>query len=210
MRTPDGRDIDPLVETLAADTVLYRVHDDQFAADSYNPGSTPARPTHRFSFFGSPTIPVLYASDTLEGAVSETILHDIPAAGGRVEARVVRTKVLSTVVVQRPLRLLSLHGLGFRKIGAEEDSITRTPPSDHVSTVPWAEAAHRTGLDGLCWMSRHHDTSRAVVLFGATAAPGASADVRTEPGTARPFALPGHLDRLTLMLAGLGIDIVDP
>ncbi|MGW9551938.1 RES family NAD+ phosphorylase [Citricoccus zhacaiensis] len=210
MRTPDGRDVDPLVEPLTAGTALYRIHEDRFAADSYNPGATPARPTHRFSFFGSPTVPVLYASDSPEGAVSETLLQGVPITGGRIEARTVRNRILSTVVVQRPLRLLALHGHGSRKIGTEANSITHTPPSAYASTVPWTEAAHEAGLDGFCWMSRHHDTSRAVVLFGVPGAPGASTDVWGDASTARPFALPGHMDWLTLMLAGLGVDIVDP
>lgn len=115
MRTPDGRDVDPPVELLTADTVLYRIHGDRFAADAYNPGPTPARPTHRFSFFGSPTVPALYAADTPEGAVSETILHDVPVAGGRIEAKTVRTRILSTVVVKQPLHLLALHGHGTRR-----------------------------------------------------------------------------------------------
>ena len=84
----------------------------------------------------------------------------------------VQSKILSPVRSTRQLRLLSLHGHGFRRIGTAAEEVTRTPLSRYAETVPWAHAAHAAGFDGIAWMSRHHDTSRAYVFFGDPTGPG--------------------------------------
>ena len=72
--------------------------------------------------------------------------------------------------------------------------------------VPWAQAAHAAGFDGITWMSRHYDTSQSYILFGHA---DRSSDVQPHParGIVRAFASPYHLDWLTRLLAPLNITI---
>lgn len=209
MHTPDGRQVTPPEEVLEAGSVLLRVHSHRFSSADYNPGTAPAVPVTRFAFFGSPPVPVLYAAATAEAAISETILHDVPLNGGRIDVDLVQSKILSPVVSTRDLRLLSLHGHGFRRIGAAAEQVTRTPPSRYAETVPWAEAAHAAGFDGIVWMSRHHDTSEAYVFFGGAASPGDFA-VHSDPHAVRAFAFTKDLDWLTRLLAPLNVTITGP
>lgn len=209
METPDHRQVDPAEEVLAAGAVLFRVHSHRFGAADYNPGKAPAAPVTRFAFFGSPPVPVLYAAATAEAAISETILHDVPLEGGRIDVDLVQSKILSPVLSTRDLRLLSLHGHGFRRIGAAAEQVTRTAPSRYAETVPWAAVAHAAGFDGIVWMSRHHDTSKAYAFFGRLGDHGDFA-VHPDPGSVRAFAFTKDLDWLTRLLAPLDVTITGP
>src|SRR6202008_1900906 len=53
-------------------------------------------------------------------------------------------------------------------------------------TVRWAEAAHNAGLDGLVWMSRQCNDTKAYVFFGDRCAEALAQD----PSHARIFASP--------------------
>lgn len=209
MDTPDHRRVDPAAEVLAAGSVLFRVHSHRFGPADYNPGRPPASPVTRFAFFGSPPVPVLYAAATAEAAISETILHDVPIEGGRIDVDLVQSKILSPVLSTRDLRLLCLHGHGFRRIGAVAEQVTRTPPSRYAETVPWAAAAHAGGFDGIVWMSRRHDTSKAYVFSTAPGGPGDFA-AHPDPTRVRAFAFPKDLDWLTRLLAPLNVVITGP
>lgn len=206
MDAPDGRQVDPSTEILSAGTVLHRVHSHSFGAVDFNPGPEKAAPSSRFAFFGSSTIPVLYASATEVGAVSETLLHDVPIDGGRIDSVLLASTLLSQIATTRDLDLLALHGHGFRHIGATAEEITRTPPSRYAQTVPWAQSAYDAGLDGMCWMSRHHDTSAVYVLFARS---DRDDPVQEHTGTRPPraFAFLSDLDWLTRLLAPLNVRI---
>lgn len=209
MLTPDGRSVRPLEEVLPAGAELFRVHQDRFGPADFNPGTAPGVQPTRFAFFGDPPVPVLYAADHPMAAISETLLHDVPVTGGALSASSVRTRVLSALEVVRDLRLVALHGDGFRRIGTAADRITRTPSSAYTFTVQWAQAAHDAGYDGMVWMSRHFDTARSCVIFD----PGdASPTVRAhpDPDLVRPFAFEAHLDWLTTRLAPLNVHITLP
>lgn len=204
MRTPDGRAVDPPGETLPSGTELVRVHLSKYEAAAYNPGPDPARVETRFAFFGSPTVPVLYAAATAEAAIAEVLLHDVPIAGGRIDETLVRQRVLSRVVATRDLWLLALHGDGFRRIGTDAEDITRTSPSRCIEAVPWAAAAHAAGFDGIAWMSRRHDAAKSYVFFGTQ---GKRGDFTPIPGRDRAFAFDKDLDWLTRKLLPLNVRI---
>ncbi|XKH58530.1 RES family NAD+ phosphorylase (plasmid) [Citricoccus nitrophenolicus] len=209
MRTPDGRDVEPLENVLSAGTVLHRVHQTQFEPTGFNPGTSPDSERTRFAFFGDPPVPVLYAADTPMAAVFESILHDVPTRGGIVSEKKTRTQVLSAVQTTRDHRLLVLLGEGFRRVGEDAERITRTPASQYHQTVHWAEAAYDAGFDGMVWMSRKYDTDRAYVFFSRPDREDGF-ETHPDPDLARPFAYDTHLDWLTLELARLGVDIVQP
>lgn len=170
-------------------------------AGTFNPGFGTST---RFAFFGDPAIPVLYAGESEIAAISETLLHDIPAGGGALLPGDYQNKVMGRLIAQRPLRLASFMGTGFRTMGASAEDVTRTPASRYSETVLWAEAAHSAGFEGLAWMSRQCDTERAYVFFGDRVRED---DFAVDPAYGRAFALPNDADWLTRLCSPLRIEV---
>lgn len=204
MLTPDGRTVIPQEEVLEKSSVLFRIHSNRFPPAKFNPGDGPAKVHSRFAFFGNPPVPVLYAAATSMGAISETLLRDVPLHGGRLVSQMLENKILSLITNTVPLRLLALHGHGFRRIGTSAEDVTRTVPWQYSKSVPWAVAAFEAGFDGITWMSRHHDTSQAYVFFERPEHMGVFQQ-HPDPAGVRIFAVPQDMDWLTRQLAPLNV-----
>ena len=189
--------------TLETGTHLYRLFTNTPGrhAGTFNPGL--GAPT-RFAFFGDPAVPVLHAGESEIAAISETLLHETPVGGGALLPGDYVNKVMGRLVLQRPLRLASFMGTGFRVMGASAEDITRTPASRYAETVRWAEAAHDAGLEGIAWMSRQCDTEKAYVFFGDRANED---DFEVDPTYGRAFALPNDADWLTRLCSPLRIEV---
>ena len=192
---------DPATATLPAGHLLYRVLSATRTATDFNPGF--GSPT-RFGFFGKPTVPIMYAADTEDAAVAETLLHDIPAEGGLLPYDQYASKVLVGVELARSLRLGVLHGTGLRRLKVTAAELTSSPASSYRSTVRWAEAAHDVGLDGLVWMSRQCNDTKAYVFFGDRCARAFVQD----PTHARIFASPADQIWLIDRCAPLHVDVL--
>lgn len=154
---------DPDVVTLPAGETVFRVHSKNRTGDQFNPGM--GAPT-RFTFFGNPAVPVLYAAATAQAAIAESLLHDVPLTGGQLLPSSYRGKRISRVGVNRELRLASFLGLGLRRLGVSADQVTTTAAAHYDRTVLWAQAVHDAGFDGLVYMSRQCNSDRAYVFFG--------------------------------------------
>jgi len=115
-------------------------------------------------------VPTLYGSNTLDGALSETVFHDVPVRGAfrAVRQGDLTPLMISTLAPKRDLRLAQLHGHGLRRLGLRRSQLLDSEADRYPRTRPWARALHGADseLDGLIWVSRQHDTSRALVLFG--------------------------------------------
>ena len=198
-RPPDP--FDPATATLPAGHLLYRVLSATRTATDFNPGIG-ART--RFGFFGDPVVPIMYAADTEDAAIAETLLHDIPADGGLLPYDQYADKVLVRLEVTRTVRLGVLHGTALRRIKVTAAELTASPASSYDSTVRWAEAAHGAGLDGLVWMSRHCNDTKAYVFFGDRCEKALSQD----PAHARIFASPADQIWLIDRCAPLHVDVL--
>ena len=192
---------DPAVDTVSAGHLLYRVLSATRTATDFNPGFG-ART--RFGFFGDPVVPILYAADTEDAAIAETLLHDIPVTGGVLPHNQYATKVLVRLVVQRDLRVAVLHGLGLRRLKVTADEVTASPASTYSTTVRWAEAAHGIGLDGVAWMSRKCNDTKAYVFFGDRCGQAFTQDTTF----ARIFASPADQLWLIDLCAPLHVDVL--
>ncbi len=113
---------------------------------------------------------VLYGSDTKDGALAETVFHAVPARGAQKTVRrsSLRPMLLSALTVHRDLRLIQLHGYGLRRLGITRAQLIDSEADAYPVTTRWASALHAlcVDADGLVWISRQHDTSRSLVLFG--------------------------------------------
>lgn len=201
-------DFAPETYVLMAETELFRVTSGQArrAVTEFNPGI--GSPT-RFGFFmdGQQCIvPVLYAATSEIGALSESLLHDIPVEGGFLPTAQYEKHIMAKILPTRDLTLASFMGTGLRRIRAAQNEITSTGPEAYPNTVFWAKAAHETGLDGVIWISQRCNTERAVVLFGDRVAQN---DLRQDASFARVFGSPADRDWLTDICAPLHIQVLE-
>jgi hypothetical protein len=198
-RPPDP--FDPATATLPAGHLLYRVLSATRTATEFNPGFG-ART--RFGFFGKPVVAIMYAADTEDAAIAETLLHDIPAEGGLLPYDQYAGKVLVRLKVTQRLRVAVLHGTGLRRLKVTAGELTSSPASSYDTTVRWAEAAHDAGLDGLVWMSRQCNDTKAYVFFGDRCAQAFT----QAPSHARIFASPADQIWLIDRCAPLHVDVL--
>ena len=150
---------------------LHRVHEAAWGSREFSAGSAD-RPG-RFSPFTpegtDAPLPVLYAALDLAGALSETVLHDVPVRGRKVVARSALVhKVAVTLLARRPLRLVDLTSNGLSRLGVARTELVESSARAYPTTASWARALHGAAErpDGLLWVSRQQDASTAVVLFG--------------------------------------------
>ena len=113
---------------------------------------------------------MLYAADTVGGALSETVFHDVPVRGPakRIPYSQLQRRVVTSLIASRELTLVDLTSDGLSRLGLTRLQLIESGPRAYPSTAAWARALHDhpPALDGLMWVSRQQDTSRAVVLFG--------------------------------------------
>jgi hypothetical protein len=196
---------DPAAATLSAGQLLYRVQSATRTATDFNPGF--GSPT-RFGFFGDPVVPILYAAETEDAAIAETLLHDVPAGGGLLPYDQYASKVLVRLELSRSLRVAVLHGTALRRLKVTAAELTAGPASDYRSTVRWAEAAHDAGFDGLVWMSRQCNDAKAYVFFGDRCAGEQDPAFVQDPSHARIFVSPADQIWLIDLCAPLHVDVL--
>ena len=156
--------------TLSRKKALHRVHSQDYEGDEFNPG---LKGNARFSPIrnskGDP-IPTIYAADTFEAALMESVFHDVPHAPGfkQFDKRKLEGQEHSIVQTTQDLRLADLSSKPLRKLGVTRKQLIDTEKDQYSQTREWAEAIHAQDPDiqGLYWISRQDDSARAVMLFG--------------------------------------------
>ena len=186
-----GLDLSMII--LPVDSILHRVHLEDYGATAFNPG---VHGNARFSPIcnaeGQP-IPTLYAGVSLACALMETVFHDVPHVPGFKSldrARFIR-QVHSTLTLRQPLQLVDLASIPLRRLGISRRQLIDTEKDTYPATRRWAEAIHTQcpSAQGLSWISRQDDSARALVLFGdrieagALVQSGASSPLLDEAGT---------------------------
>ncbi len=149
---------------------LFRVHASDYGATEFNPGSGHGR-FHPFVDIAGHGVPTLYGAVSVDGALSETVFHDIPIDHRhirRIFRQRLKTLLLSAIAPTRSLKLIDLRGHGLSALRLHRSQLIDTSVMAYPETVRWAQALHRTTVtpDGLIWRSRQFDTADVVVLFG--------------------------------------------
>ena len=164
---PPPDQLDPLLRTWEAGTPIFRCHNASWGATEYNGSPSPGR----FRPFDDDrrVVPTIYGADVFEGALSESVFHDVPVRGGsrKVLAHRLRPVVRNVFAPKEPLKLVALTSRGLARLGLHRTELIDTPPDAYPFTARWASAlyAHETRPHGLLWVSRQYDESYAVVLF---------------------------------------------
>jgi len=163
--------LDPLLATWPAGREFHRCFDVDWGARQFYAG-TPSRRGrfHPFTPAGaSEAIPVLYGASDVDGALSETVFHDVPVRGTKhVPYALLLHRLVVALVPQRDLALVDLTSPGLSRLQLAHRELIDSDPRSYPATAAWARALHDhpTQPDGLLWVSRQHNTSTAVVLFG--------------------------------------------
>jgi hypothetical protein len=158
----------PLLEPWPSGKAIVRCHAPSRHEREFNPTTHMAR--FRPFLHGGEIVPTAYGADDLVGAISETVFHEVPVRGPN--RRILRSQVerwvWCEVAPTRDLTLVALHGAGLRRLQVTHGELIECDASDYAETVPWADALHDVDpvIDGLCWRSRQHNDSLALILFG--------------------------------------------
>ncbi len=166
---PAAPELDPLIEVWAAGQHIVRVHSVRRAAAAFNPGRSGRGRFHPIVTDDGAVVPWLYGAEDDEGAICESVFHDVPfGAGARVSEASLAQQAISTIKPLRPLRLALLAGLGLRRIGVSRDELIEPLGPAYTETARWAESLHDCPAepDGLLWRARSNDQSLSLTLFG--------------------------------------------
>lgn len=156
--------------TLAAGTILHRVHRIGYDPIFFGPAAAPLRvPESRFDS-ASGRFGVLYLGASRAAALVETLLRN--PRRRLVAAERIAERAASEVVALRDLALVRLMDAGLQQLGLD-NSITT---GRYAPCGLWADALHDhpSSPDGLAYRSRHDPSQTCVALFERDAPPVAA------------------------------------
>jgi hypothetical protein len=186
---------------------IWRVHSRSYRACQFNAntrGDARFSPIHHAD---GAVIPVLYGANTLEGAMMETVFHDVPTPPADYILDIEKLRQQGLVVSRfRPRRRLDVVDLstkGLKRLGLHRTDLIDTPAAHYPATRAWAEWFHTNPeAKGLLWTSRQDDGARAMILFGDRVPESVlSVEVDREP-----LCENDHLDVLVEVAEHIGID----
>lgn len=152
-----------------AEQPIIRCHNVQMGATEFNTtvNSRRFRPVQDRS---EAIVPTIYGANLIEGALSETVFHDVPVrgTGRRIFRKALVPIVLSTITPGRELKLAELQGAGLGRLGITHGELIETGAKQYPRTALWAQALydHTAHFDGLIWRSRQFNDSFALILWG--------------------------------------------
>ena len=156
------------VTDLAVGAILWRIHAESLAGDTFNPGFG----FSRFAPIGPvrKRVPTAYAAEEFEAAVYETIFHDLdPAQPFKTYPLSKLADVRCSVLrVASPLGLRSFFAPDLMKLGVARNQLIDTPSREFPDTRRWSAALHRKDAvtHGMVWESRAYPSSLAMMFFG--------------------------------------------
>jgi len=180
---PTAGSLDAKLMSWGAGEIMYRVHDAVYMVDSFNPSSLGNARFSPLRDSSGQVIPTLYAATSPQGALMETVFHDVPYKPGfkRVSVGRLEGKLSSTLVFLSDFQLIDLGKIGLRRLGVHPHDLIDTTKAYYPETRKWAESLYAAypQAQGLIWPSRQDDRARAVVLL----------EPESEPPS---FVLPGY------------------
>ena len=172
---PSAGSLDAKMMSWGAGEIMCRVHDAVHAVDSFNLSPLGNARFSPIRDSVGAVIPTLYAATSPQGALMETIFHDVPYKPGfkRVSVSRLAGRVSSTLVFRSNFQLIDLGKIGLRRLGVHPHELIDTTKAQYPETRKWAELlyAEYPAAQGLLWPSRQDDRARAVVLFGTRVSP---------------------------------------
>lgn len=209
----------PAMTRLPVSTVLYRVHLAACPAHAFNP--VPAHRYYgggRFDATDDDHYPYLYAGESLEAAIAEMLLRDLPcdAVGTRhLPLSAIQGRRASTVITTTDLDLVSLRSAADLGAVCQDAWLTSCEPTCYAQSRFWAHwiRAHAPAAAGFVWMSHREPTRQAFVLFGDRT-PGTAITTTTSPalppGFEADFDTPRGRRAISRLLAAYNVVLSSP
>lgn len=160
-----------MVHLLPAE-VMFRIHASRFDADQFNPvqshryfggGRFDSTEDDKFSY--------MYAGQSVDVALSETLLRDLPLNERdtrHLPRSTYKARRISALQLTRPISLLAMRS--SEELGAiQQDTwLTQCDQTQYAQSRHWAHwlRAQATGVSGFAWISRRDPVAMAYVLFG--------------------------------------------
>lgn len=158
------------LRTIPKDFELHRIHSSNRSGGEFNSTN---KGNNRFSPIGTSSgaiIPTMYLGNQLTCVLMETVFRTNNAS---TELRTfdknhLRQLSHSTLVVSKPLTLVSFESIDLRPLKLQRNQIIDTEASCYAITREWARKVYHqeTNAQGICWVSRQDDNSKVMVLFG--------------------------------------------
>lgn len=136
--------------------------------DTFSKGWGTSRFAPLFQENGLP-VHTYYLASTLECAVMESILHDVPLyPAGTFELDRLRYFHVVRLRIPYALTFVSFHTPYLPKMAISRTDLVDSLPEDYPRTRAWAQAAflQRPTAQGIGYGSRRHDAARCLMLFG--------------------------------------------
>jgi hypothetical protein len=166
---PPGK-LDAITILWTTGRLVHRIHSGQFAPNGFN---STGLGNARFSPILNATgkiVPTLYAGESEDCALMETVFHDVPFTAEYKQMRKSRldNMVRSRLTITTSLRLIDLSTIALRRLGVERKYLIDSSKVHYPESRHWAIALYEQNPDaqGLCWTSRQHDSAKAIILFG--------------------------------------------
>lgn len=160
--------VEPRTTTWKAGRRLYRVHPRLYGPLQFNPGTSGRGGRfHPIEDAKGKTIPTLYAADRIDGALSETVFHNV-VAGGFILRAELATRAITRIELARDIEVADLSGHGLRKLKLNRSQLLECGAPHFADTARWAETIHQSdkSLHGMIWVSRQFDTAKALLAYG--------------------------------------------
>jgi RES domain len=151
---------------------LWRVHQARYRPAQFHPGDTGNARFSPIVRSDGRAIPTLYAASTLEGALMETVFHDIPTPprGYILDLDQLEEQEISVsqIAPKAALKLVDLSTKGLQRLGLTRSKLIDTSVRSYPATRAWAQwfRERLPKAQGLLWTSRRDDDAKALVLFG--------------------------------------------
>jgi hypothetical protein len=157
----------PLVRIWPKDDPIIRCYKGTMGAHEFN--TTNASRRFRPVTSKGVIVPTLYGADLVEGALSESVFHDVPVRGKgrRIQRKALVQMIRATLIPTRDLQLVQLHGAGLDRLGVKHEELILSSARQYPRTAAWGQALYDGGdYDGLVWRSRQFNDSYSLMLWG--------------------------------------------
>ncbi|MNF36187.1 RES domain protein [compost metagenome] len=196
-------------ETLPAGTKMWRVYKSDYAEAGFNPG----RGDSRFSPINNvdgQKIPTLYAGESIDAALMESVFHDVPHSGDLKTYSISKFdgQMISELTLTQDVLMAKLHGPALRSLGIKEADLIHSEASEYQNTRAWAEKIHASepNAQGLKWKSKQ--AGGLAFMFFGDRIDGNAFSVST-PGTPLTKS-PATIKRIEHLVDEMGVQLVDP
>ncbi|MGL5128580.1 MAG: RES family NAD+ phosphorylase [Aeromonas popoffii] len=196
-------------ETLAAGTKMWRVHKSDYTGAGFNPGYGDARFSPIDNTSGQ-RIPTLYAGESIDVALMESVFHDVPHSGDLKTYSISKFdgQMISELTLTEDVLMAKLHGPALRHLGITEAELIHSDASEYQHTRAWAEKIHASepNAKGLKWDSKQAG-GLTYMYFGDRIAENVfSISTRSTLLTQSQIAF----ERIEYLVKEMGVQLVDP